>query len=36
MSEARIAADAVIELERQYRFQWEAAQQSHCCSIPKA
>jgi pyrroloquinoline quinone biosynthesis protein D len=35
MSEPRIAADAVIELERQYRFQWEAAQQSHVLLYPE-
>ena len=35
MSEARIAPEAVIELERQYRFQWEAAQQSHVLLYPE-
>ena len=35
MSEARITPDAVIELERQYRFQWEPAQQSHVLLYPE-
>ena len=35
MSEARMAPDAVIELERQYRFQWEPAQQSHVLLYPE-
>ena len=35
MSEARIAPEAVIELERQYRFQWEPAQQSHVLPYPE-
>jgi pyrroloquinoline quinone biosynthesis protein D len=35
MNEPRILADAVIELERQYRFQWEAAQDSHVLLYPE-
>ena len=35
MNEPRILADAVIELERQYRFQWEAAQNSHVLLYPE-
>ena len=35
MSEQRIAPEAVIELERQYRFQWEPAQQSHVLLYPE-
>ena len=34
MSE-RIAADSVIELERQYRFQYEPAQQSYVLLYPE-
>ena len=35
MSEPPILAGAVIELERQYRFQWEAAQNSHVLLYPE-
>jgi pyrroloquinoline quinone biosynthesis protein D len=35
MSESGIAAHTVIELERQYRFQWEAAQNSHVLLYPE-
>jgi len=35
MSEASMTPDSVIELERQYRFQWEPAQQSHVLLYPE-
>ena len=35
MTEPRIAPDTVLEFERQYRFQWEAAQQSHVLLYPE-
>jgi len=35
MSESGISAHAVIELERQYRFQWEPAQNSHVLLYPE-
>ena len=35
MNERRIAPDAVCVLERQYRFQWEPAQQSFVLLYPE-
>jgi pyrroloquinoline quinone biosynthesis protein D len=35
MSESGIPAHTVIELERQYRFQWEPAQDSHVLLYPE-
>jgi len=35
MSEPRIALDSVVELERQYRFQYEPAQQSYVLLYPE-
>ena len=35
MSEPRIALDTVVELERQYRFQYEPAQQSYVLLYPE-
>jgi pyrroloquinoline quinone biosynthesis protein D len=35
MNEPRIAPSAIIELERQYRFQWEPAQQSYVLLYPE-
>ena len=35
MSEQRIPVDAVLELERQYRFQFEPAQQSYVLLYPE-
>jgi pyrroloquinoline quinone biosynthesis protein D len=35
MSESRIALDTVVELERQYRFQYEPAQQSYVLLYPE-
>jgi pyrroloquinoline quinone biosynthesis protein D len=35
MSESRIAWDSVVELERQYRFQYEPAQQSYVLLYPE-
>lgn len=35
MSEPRVAPEWVIELERQYRFQWEPAQQAFVLLFPE-
>jgi pyrroloquinoline quinone biosynthesis protein D len=35
MSESRIALDSVVELERQYRLQYEPAQQSYVLLYPE-
>jgi pyrroloquinoline quinone biosynthesis protein D len=35
MSESRMALDSVVELERQYRFQYEPAQQSYVLLYPE-
>jgi pyrroloquinoline quinone biosynthesis protein D len=35
MSERKIPADAIIALERQFRFQWEPAQDSYVLLYPE-
>jgi pyrroloquinoline quinone biosynthesis protein D len=35
MSERHISADTVVALERQYRFQWEPAQNAHVLLYPE-
>jgi pyrroloquinoline quinone biosynthesis protein D len=35
MSEQPLSSDAVVELERQYRFQYEAAQESYVLLYPE-
>ena len=35
MSERRISTDAVLALERQFRFQWEPAQNTHVLLYPE-